>query len=323
MVRKIIFIIFLISVSYITTKGQNISVKASVDSTDYQVGDFINYSIKVTRPEGINITTPVIKDSLKGVELIKSIPVANEDKNGSIISTYKYILAKYDSGDVHIPPIAINYNQKGNKASEVVLSNPVYFTVHTLNVNPQADIKDVKEPIKIPLDWKLILLWILIGLVLVAAGVYAYLYYKKKRDQKLGIVIEVKREPHEIALESLHILEEKKLWQQNLVKEYHSEITEIIRQYFNNRFNVSALELTTGELLYELGRVPGAQIILDTTTGFLNNADLVKFAKFIPMSSVNEEMMKQAYDIVYSTIVKRDLEPETGIQKVEETANVQ
>ena len=121
------------------------------------------------------------------------------------------------------------------------------------------------------------------------------------------------------------MLEEKKLWQQNLVKEYHSEITEIIRQYFNNRFNVSALELTTSELLYELEHVPDAEKILGTTTGFLNNADLVKFAKFVPMSIVNEEMMKQAYDIVYSTIVKKDLEPESEPEphKVEEAADVQ
>lgn len=323
MVRKIIFIIFIISYSYITVKAQNISVKASVGTTDFQVGDFIPYTIKVTHLQAVSIVPPLVKDSLKGIELIKSFPVSNEETDNKVVTTYKYVLAKYDSGDVHIPPVAINYCPKGSKAAEKILSNPVFFTVHTLNVNPQADIKDVKEPLKIPLNWKLVLLWILIGLVLVAAGIYAYLYYKKKRAQKLGIVIEVKREPHEIALESLRLLEEKKLWQQNLVKEYHSEITEIIRQYFNNRFKVSALELTTSELLYELEQVPDAKKILDTTTGFLDNADLVKFAKFIPISSVNEEMMKQAYDIVYSTIVKKEPEPENEPQKVEEAANVQ
>lgn len=325
MVSKIVLIIYLISIPYITVRAQNISVKASVDTTDYQVGDFILYTIKVFHPDDINVSAPMVKDSLKGIELIKSNPVSAEEKEGKIISTYKYILAKYDSGDVHIPPIAVVYNQKGSKSSETILSNSVYFTVHTLNVNQQADIKDVKDPIKIPLDWKIILLWILIALVIIAAGIYGYLYYKKKKDQRLGIVIEIKREPHEIALESLRLLEEKKLWQQNLVKEYHSEITEIIRQYFNNRFNVSALELTTSELLYELEHVPDAEKILGTTTGFLNNADLVKFAKFVPMSIVNEEMMKQAYDIVYSTIVKKDLEPESEPEphKVEEAADVQ
>jgi hypothetical protein len=322
MVRKIIYVIFIISIPYISVGAQNISVKASVDTTDYQVGDFITYTIKVTHPQAISIVPPMVKDSLKGIELIKNIPFTSGEKDGKIVTTYKYILAKYDSGDVHIPSIAVIYNQKGSKSSETIFSNPVYFTVHTLNVNPQADIKDVKEPIKIPLDWKIVLLWILIALVLIAAGIYGYLYYKKKRAQKLGIVIEIKREPHEIALESLHLLEEKKLWQQNLIKEYHSEITGIIRQYFNNRFNVSALELPTSEMLYELEQVPDAKKIIGTTTDFLNNADLVKFAKFVPMSSVNEEMMKQAYDIVYSTIVKKQTETEPELQNVEEAANV-
>ncbi len=52
----------------------------------------------------------------------------------------------------------------------------------------------------------------------------------------------------------------------------------------------------------ELRKVNEAEIISDTTNRFLNNADLVKFAKFIPLDSVNEEMMVQAKEIVNKTI---------------------
>jgi hypothetical protein len=36
--------------------------------------------------------------------------------------------------------------------------------------------------------------------------------------------------------------------------------------------------------------------------GFLTNADLVKFAKYKPLPAVNEEMMRQAIDIVENTV---------------------
>ncbi len=49
--------------------------------------------------------------------------------------------------------------------------------------------------------------------------------------------------------------------------------------------------------------------VLEITSGFLNNADMVKFAKFIPMNDINEEMMKQAYEIVNTTIPKPQPEP--------------
>jgi hypothetical protein len=302
MVNKISFIAFFILSIYITVPGQNILVKASVESSEYQVGDFITYTITVNHPNNINITIPTFKDSLKGVELLKSEPVVNQEKGGNTVSTYNYIISKYDSGDVHIPSIPVIYQQKGNQGKESILTNPVFFLVRTLNVNPQDDIKDVKGPIKIPLDWKIILLYILIGLVIIAAGVYGYLYYKKKRAQRLGIIEEIIREPEEVALEALFLLEDKKLWQQGFVKQYHSEITEIIRRYFEGRFKVPALEITTYELLTELEKVPKAKHIINITTDFLNNADLVKFAKFVPMSKVNEEMMKQAYEIVNTTI---------------------
>ena len=100
------------------------------------------------------------------------------------------------------------------------------------------------------------------------------------------------------------------------MKEYHSNITGIIRGYFEERFNLPALELTTSEQMQQLKRVPSAENILSITNEFLNNADLVKFAKFIPLPSVNEAMMKQAKEIVNSTIPKEPALVEEEVQNV-------
>jgi hypothetical protein len=51
-----------------------------------------------------------------------------------------------------------------------------------------------------------------------------------------------------------------------------------------------------------LSQRKGTGNIIDSTNEFLNNADLVKFAKFKPENFVNEEMMKQAVEIVNRTI---------------------
>jgi len=96
-------------------------------------------------------------------------------------------------------------------------------------------------------------------------------------------------------------LENAKLWQQGKIKEYHSSITNIIRKYFGGRFGFNALEMPSSEVLENLSAKPEAGIIFDETRSFFENADLVKFAKFKPMPSVNEEMMKQAYNIVRTT----------------------
>jgi hypothetical protein len=68
--------------------------------------------------------------------------------------------------------------------------------------------------------------------------------------------------------------------------------------------------------MQQLRKVPGAENILNITNEFLNNADLVKFAKFIPLPSVNEEMMKQAREIVNNTIPKEQVQVEEEVESV-------
>ena len=111
--------------------------------------------------------------------------------------------------------------------------------------------------------------------------------------------------PHVKALAALEKLDTEQLWQKGLIKDYHSRITEIIRNYFEERFDLPAMELTTTETIQHLKSIKEKDIILDITYNFLSNADLVKFAKFQPLESVNEEMMKQAKEIVQSTIPQK------------------
>jgi len=302
MVKKIFYIVLIILFSSLISYAQNISVKASTDKTDYQVGDYINYKIEVNYTKGMKVYPPFIKDSLNNVSIIRKENPVVEEKDGAETATYNYILSGYDSTGVTIPSIPVQYQAEGDTSMRYALTNPVSFTIRTLPVNPQGDIKDVKSPIKIPLDWRWIALWILLVMVLSAAAYYLYQRYKKKKLGMQTVRKVVKLPSHTIALNALHELEDKKLWQNGKVKEYHSEITEIIRRYFEERFNLPALELTTSEAFEMLKQRPESETILDLTYNFLSNADMVKFAKFVPLGSVNEEMLKQAYEIVHKTI---------------------
>ncbi len=281
--------------------AQNITVEASTDTSAYKVGDYIQYTIQVkARPE-IIVSGPAVSDTLAGMDLISQQAPQKEESGGKQVITYSYTFSKYDSSDVTVPPVPVYYRAKEDTVSKVINTNEVYFTVRPLKVNPEAGIKDVKEPLRIPLDWRWIVLWVLIGLIILAG---AYYIYRKYQARKAGYVPEkvvIKIPAHVAALKSLRSLREKQLWQKGMVKEYHSEITEIIRRYFEERFNLPALEMTSGEAVEELRRRAGTGKIIADTQDFLSNADMVKFAKYQPMASVNEEMMKQAEDIVQKT----------------------
>ncbi len=285
----------------LSLSAQSVSALASVDSSDYLIGDYITYTLEVRSDKNIEVITPFFRDSLKQVEIISELaPVKSEDENINS-STFGFVVSYYDSASITIPPIAVRYKSSGSDEEKIVLSNPVTFNVHTVAVEPQLDIKDVKEPLTIPLDWKFILLIVLIVIVALAIAYYLYRRYKKRKAEQPVKKRIIKIPAHVRAMSALDNLENEKLWQKGMVKEYHSKITGIIRGYFEERFNLPALELTTSEQLQQLKRVPDAKNILEITNEFLDNADLVKFAKFVPLPSVNETMMKQAKEIVANT----------------------
>ncbi|PID60512.1 MAG: hypothetical protein CR986_03840 [Ignavibacteriae bacterium] len=292
--------------------AQSIKATATTDSVNYLVGDYISYTIRVEYEEGIRIAPPKLIDNLKRLEVIKVLPVTfEEDEN---VQVFHYILSGYDSSRVIIPKIPVTYFIGTNSEPKIVKTNEVEIFIHTLDVDLNAEIKDIKEPVRIPLNW---LFWLLLLLGIIIIAVVTYLLYRKfiKSKQMERIVRYAPVKPFNVlALEDLDELKEKKLWQQGKVKEYHSEITGILRKYFENRYNFNSLEMTTTESMEVLNKVMDNQKLIDVTGKFLQNADMVKFAKFQPMPSLNEEMMHQAYDIVYKT--QPDDEPLIGDSNV-------
>lgn len=313
MVKFFRIIIFTLIIFSVNNFAQNIRVSASTDTSDYLVGDYINFKISVEFGEGIRIVPPKLTDQLSPLEVIKTLSATqDEEKN---IQHFNYILSGYDSSAVTIPPIPITYFSGNNSEPQIINSNEVQIFIHTLEVNPAEDIKDVKAPIRIPFDWLFWSIVILIFLLFAALGYFLYKKYRKPKED----VREIRRVPalplHILTLQKLDKLKEKKLWQQGLVKEFHSEITEIIRRYFEDRYNFNSLEMTTSQTVQILNRVMDNQKMIETSQSFLENADMVKFAKFVPLPSVNDEMMNQAYDIVQKT--KKEEDFQMGVSRVQ------
>lgn len=316
MVRNFLIVLILFLSGLTSLFAQKITILASVDSSDYLVGDYINYTIEVRSPDELQIQTPAVADSIKKLEQIKlnePVQLKNESTN---ITRFSYIFSFYDSSEITIPAIPVKYKIKTDSVYQSSLTNPVTFIVRTVKVNNQEDIKDVKEPITIPFDWKFWIVFILIFLVLLAIALFFYRRYKLKKLQRPVVQKVVKIPIHVSALAQLDNLEREKLWQNGKIKEYHSRITEIVRDYFSKRFELPALELTTTESIQQLEMVRQARNVVQITSEFLSNADLVKFAKYIPMDSINQEMMKQAKEIIHKTIPAEREKPREVVQNV-------
>ena len=259
---------------------------ASLDTNSILIGEQINFSIS----NAISATEvwPTYEEFLvEGVEIIKE---GKLDTSENLISQ-NFIITAWDSGSYYIPPIAFSATSK----TEGLLLN-----VQTITLEEGAQLKDIKQPMEAPIGWSDIWPWLL-GIIALAFIIFLlkkYIFNKKEaaKIEKPKVII-----PADItALQQLTKLDEEQVWQAGNIKQYHTELSEIIRRYTEDRFKFIALELATDEILSELkSKVNNEQ--LASITILLQRADLAKFAKSKPDANENKESMQLAKHFVSQT----------------------
>src|SRR4029077_20112033 len=111
------------------------------------------------------------------------------------------------------------------------------------------------------------------------------------------------RPAHEIALEKLDRLGQYGFLEDADNRPFYFAVSEIIREYLGARFGFDSLELTTDELVAELGRTSDRDLGMfrGEIQGWLSACDLVKFAKISPSATEARGALETALRIVTST----------------------
>jgi hypothetical protein len=288
--------------------SQVLNVTARVDSNNVLIGDWIKLYIEAEYPNNVQFNWPPISDSLGKLEIVDRTSPSIERTERTIKEKVTLTLAAFDTGTHVIPPLYFTYRkiqQTGQPEDTTELSastNPIPIFVHSVGIDTTAEIKDIKPPLSVPITFTELLPY-LIGIVI--AGLFIFvIYYFVKRKKKVGAEIysAPKRPAHELALEALQSLESEKLWQRGEVKLYHSKLSDIIRTYIENRFNIMAMESTTYEILEDLNRKNINGSLTHNLREMLTTADLVKFAKGQPLPNENDICLKHAYNFIHQTI---------------------
>ncbi|MEO9570958.1 MAG: hypothetical protein ABJH82_10270 [Polaribacter sp.] len=290
MKKQIFYILFL----FISTIGfaQESMVKAEIDTTNIRIGE--QFSLKISVDETQNVILQKLQ--LKGLEIIDSTKV--DTVKNSLVR--KYILTGFDSGAFYIPQQQIFVKNQAF-LTDSLLVNVATITVDTTKVK-KFPIKSIKsEPLTFD-DFKIYIYILLAALAIIGFWIYWFVIRKRKEEEEEQTYRALP--PYEEAIFKLNELDEKLLWQNNKVKEYYSELTEIVRGYIERELKVPALEKTTDEVLDMLKDFKKSETILtseDTIKklkDLLQEADLVKFAKSKPLALEIEEDRKDAQDIV-------------------------
>jgi len=293
------------------TLAQTATFSSRLDSTSMLIGDQTGMTLTFEGPAEALVFWPAIPDTILGnIQVIgrtKIDSLLSADKR-SITLTQKFTLTCFDSGFYTIPPIPVAYRLLPDTTRMESRSELMMLMVRSVPVDTTQAIKPIKGPMRIPVTFREMLPWILLGLGAVAVILLIIWYIRRRKKRKPLFVIRPKVElkPWEKALQELEKLREKRIWQQGQIKEYYSALTDILRVYIEEQFRVPAMESTTTEIMDSLEGA-GMEIPVESRNSLRNlltDADLVKFAKALPLPSENEKSMEVAVSFVRQTMIQ-------------------
>ncbi len=245
----------------------------------------------------------------RNIEESRSLGITVEPKKGPSgqiewSETFKFTI--WDMGVFQIPHPLI-YTNTGEQVEVFKGQMPTLLVNAPMDSAPLDTTQIIHDIAPIQLEaktWQDHLYWI-IPLAFLLLVLLAILF-GMRRKLKMGnyqapVEPEVIIPSHITALEKLNELRSSEIWKTGDIKEFQSSLTFIVREYLENRYDIQALESTTGEIMEDLKKMSFDQDYVPPLKNILQIADLVKFAKADPPDEIHEEFLNTAEDFVNNT----------------------
>ena len=293
-----------------------VDFRVRLDTSSMLIGDQVDLYLRFTGPPDLTFrgfeTSSL--DSVPEVEIVAAREPARREGAGALFVEQRLRLTSFDSGYHRLPPMVAIYEEGG--ALKQLRSKDMMLEVRSLPIpSDSLQLQPIKPIIREPLLFRDFLPY-LAGLLLLLTAAGLIYWWRRQRDRVPGEVSEPVEPAHERALRELEVLRAERLWQQGKVKEYQSRLTHIVRAYMEERFDMLALESTSGEILQAMRERELDSSWIAQLREMFNTADMVKFAKAEPPPSVHEELMNRA-----EAFVRASREEEKAPEEETETAD--
>lgn len=305
--KKITYILFSLVMlqGTFSAAANNTLINAKMDSTLLLMGKKTAIHVEVVQDKGQKgffVNEGV--DTLNAfVEVSERLQADTTDLGNDRIQINRDIIVQsFDSGMYVIPAFKYVIGKDTFKSNELTLK---VLPVKVDSLPNIHDLKPVAEPPFFFSDYLpefLVKYWwlIILVLVLIAAGIYAYFKWFKKGELPLR-----KKEkvipPYDEAIMKLTQLKSEHLWEAGQEKEYFTRLTDILRNYIDRRFEINAMEMTSSQIIDVLRKNEETMPVNEQLSKILEMADFVKFAKMRPLPEDNEVAYQRALNFVNET----------------------
>ena len=269
-------------------------VSARMDARQILVGDQLRFFIQLQHnPSLSRVQWAVIPDTFNSLEVVERGKI-DTVKEGDLVTYRQRInITGFDSGTFKIPAFVFPVMPVSGTAY-TVQTDSLPLLVQTVPVDTTKGFKGIKGIIYVRSTWRDYIWYIVGGLIFLGLFAFVIIYFVRNKKVKAPKPVGPQETLQEKALRLLSELESKQLWQKKQVKEYYVELTDIVRNYIEQRFRTPAMELTTDELLEKAITNRDMQPFQTILADILRMADLAKFAKAQPLPQEHTDSMAKA-----------------------------
>ncbi len=251
-------------------------------------------TLRLTTPAGVEATLPPLEDRAQGFTLGGAIPREPVTQDGKTTRIQQVRLTPVLANEYRLAPLAVRYTDRRQAPSvdSWFPTRPIVFAVTPpLTGKTPDDIAVTLKPRWIPPTARTVLLWVALAAALLA-GAYGLfrLFTRVRREQALR-----RLSPRERALRELADLLAKKLIEHGHPQDFYVELTMVVRRYIERVHAIRAPEQTTEEFLRAVAEDRRfAPEVVRTLRSFLEAADLVKFAAYVPGNAAVDQSVATA-----------------------------
>ena len=280
-------------------------LKATVDKQKILIGQPIQLLLEATVPGEAPLTWPSL-DSLPHFEWMEKGKIDSVTRPDGRYYRQYLTVTSFDSGAWAIPQLPFI---AGNKK---YLSDSVKIEVGFTKFDASKDYHDIKDIVDVPNPFAKWIAWIVVAVTLLSLALVIWLVRKKKLLKILGVVEEQPRlSPYEEAVTQLEQLEKQRLPENGSVKMYYTRLNDILRLFIFRKLGIASLSETNEELIGQLRSLPLTPAQFDALAETLRMSDFVKFAKYQPGLSDNENdwsVIRNSVDLLNKIGEERDRE---------------
>jgi hypothetical protein len=271
--------------------GGVVHVATDAPKDSVTVGQRFPVAYRLTAPDSLTFVVPSKIDA--GKCRVVSMAWHDTSADGKLEHAANVFMVPVALDSVSVPPVSFDFVSPHGDTLRA-WSDGFDVPIRRIALMSEEP-RPLKSQWEVPPDYAK---WGAIALAALALAAVVVWWVRKRRARLVDVVPEMRLPPDTIALAELEKIAAMGLVERGEFKSYYTLVSDVVRRYLGARFGVETMDRTTHELLDDLSRrrrdVHGLE-------AWLNEADLVKFAKLKPEAPAALRALEAARAIVVET----------------------